>query len=172
MNMYVGNLSYNVKESDLRQVMEEYGVVDCLLYTSCSPTGIVIGPPVGNTFIPRCKPSVLSMTTVRTVFSPMCCWTSTISFLPSCLFISNASWILGYIKSDSVPSKYTSTTGPITWEICPIICDISNLFIYPSAGHLLHIDGADNRQKYLLLQRIFLKRIQQRRKIPFSRIGQ
>ena len=28
MNMYVGNLSYNVKESDLRQVMEEYGTVD------------------------------------------------------------------------------------------------------------------------------------------------
>ena len=28
MNMYVGNLSYNVKESDLRQVMEEYVVVE------------------------------------------------------------------------------------------------------------------------------------------------
>ena len=28
MNMYVGNLSYNVKESDLTQVMEEYGVVE------------------------------------------------------------------------------------------------------------------------------------------------
>ena len=28
MNMYVGNLSYNVKESDLRQIMEEYGVVE------------------------------------------------------------------------------------------------------------------------------------------------
>ena len=28
MNMYVGNLRYNVKESDLRQVMEEYGVVE------------------------------------------------------------------------------------------------------------------------------------------------
>ena len=28
MNMYVGNLCYNVKESDLRQVMEEYGVVE------------------------------------------------------------------------------------------------------------------------------------------------
>lgn len=28
MNMYVGNLSYNVKESDLREVMEEYGTVD------------------------------------------------------------------------------------------------------------------------------------------------
>ena len=26
--MYVGNLSYIVKESDLRQVMEEYGVVE------------------------------------------------------------------------------------------------------------------------------------------------
>ena len=28
MNMYVGNLSYNVKESDLRQVLEAYGVVE------------------------------------------------------------------------------------------------------------------------------------------------
>ena len=28
MNMYIGNLSYNVKESDLRQVMEEYGTVE------------------------------------------------------------------------------------------------------------------------------------------------
>ena len=28
MNMYVGNLSYNVRESDLRQVMEEYGTVE------------------------------------------------------------------------------------------------------------------------------------------------
>ena len=26
--MYIGNLSYRVKEADLRQVMEEYGVVD------------------------------------------------------------------------------------------------------------------------------------------------
>lgn len=36
MNMYVGNLSYNVKESDLRQVMEEYGVVESVkLITDC-----------------------------------------------------------------------------------------------------------------------------------------
>mgnify|MGYP000380974698 FL=1 len=28
MNLYIGNLSYNVKESDLRQVMEEYGTVE------------------------------------------------------------------------------------------------------------------------------------------------
>ncbi|RHJ87862.1 RNA-binding protein [Parabacteroides sp. AM08-6] len=28
MNMYVGNLSYNVRESDLREVMEEYGTVE------------------------------------------------------------------------------------------------------------------------------------------------
>jgi len=26
--MYIGNLSYNVKESDLRDVMEEFGTVD------------------------------------------------------------------------------------------------------------------------------------------------
>ena len=28
MNLYVGNLHYRVKESDLREVMEEYGTVD------------------------------------------------------------------------------------------------------------------------------------------------
>ena len=28
MNIYIGNLSYTVKESDLRQVMEDYGTVD------------------------------------------------------------------------------------------------------------------------------------------------
>ena len=28
MNMYIGNLSYRVKEADLRQVMEEYGTVE------------------------------------------------------------------------------------------------------------------------------------------------
>lgn len=28
MNIYVGNLSYNVRENDLQGVIEEYGVVD------------------------------------------------------------------------------------------------------------------------------------------------
>ena len=28
MNIYVGNLSYNVRENDLQGVMEEYGAVD------------------------------------------------------------------------------------------------------------------------------------------------
>ena len=28
MNMYIGNLSYNVRETDLRDVMEEFGTVD------------------------------------------------------------------------------------------------------------------------------------------------
>lgn len=27
MNLYIGNLSYNVREGDLRSVMEEYGTV-------------------------------------------------------------------------------------------------------------------------------------------------
>lgn len=30
MNMYIGNLNYNVKEPDLREVMEEYGTVDSI----------------------------------------------------------------------------------------------------------------------------------------------
>lgn len=30
MNLYVGNLSYKVRESDLREVMEEYGTVESI----------------------------------------------------------------------------------------------------------------------------------------------
>ena len=34
MNIYVGNLSYKVRESDLKEVIEEYGQVDsCKLIT-------------------------------------------------------------------------------------------------------------------------------------------
>ena len=34
MNIYVGNLSYKVRENDLKEVMEEYGQVDsCKLIT-------------------------------------------------------------------------------------------------------------------------------------------
>ena len=43
MNMYVGNLSYNVKESDLRQVMEEYGLVESLKLITDSETRISKG---------------------------------------------------------------------------------------------------------------------------------
>ena len=28
MNIYIGNLNYRVKESELQQILEEYGVVD------------------------------------------------------------------------------------------------------------------------------------------------
>ncbi|NDV65874.1 RNA-binding protein [Bacteroides sp. 224] len=28
MNIYIGNLNYRVRESDLREVMEDYGMVD------------------------------------------------------------------------------------------------------------------------------------------------
>ena len=28
MNIYIGNLNYRVRESDLQQILEEYGVVD------------------------------------------------------------------------------------------------------------------------------------------------
>ena len=40
------------------------------------PTGTVIGPPVSTAFMPRTMPSVGSMLTHRTRFSPRCCSTS------------------------------------------------------------------------------------------------
>ena len=39
MNMYIGNLSYNVRESDLRDVMEEFGTVDSVKIIKDRETG-------------------------------------------------------------------------------------------------------------------------------------
>ena len=97
----------------------------------CSPAGITIGDPVCFASNPRCSPSVLSIATQRTVSSPICCCTSTTSSRPSGRSIFRASWILGNTFSASCPlvSKNTSMTGPIIWEMCPLICAISCLFI-------------------------------------------
>ena len=39
MNIYVGNLNYRVREEDLKQVMEEYGVVDSVKIIKDRETG-------------------------------------------------------------------------------------------------------------------------------------
>jgi RNA recognition motif-containing protein len=39
MNIYVGNLNYKVRENDLKEVMEEYGVVDTLKIVKDRDTG-------------------------------------------------------------------------------------------------------------------------------------
>ena len=45
----------------------------------CLPTGTVIGPPVETAFMPRTIPSVGSIATQRTLPSPKCCITSTVT---------------------------------------------------------------------------------------------
>lgn len=39
MNIYIGNLNYRVKESDLQQVIEEYGAVDSVKIIKDRETG-------------------------------------------------------------------------------------------------------------------------------------
>ena len=39
MNIYVGNLNYRVREDDLKQVMEEYGIVDSVKIIKDRETG-------------------------------------------------------------------------------------------------------------------------------------
>ena len=84
-----------------------------------SPTGMVIGAPCEMASIPLLNPSVLSIATVRTVFSPMCCCTSTTRIFPFGRVISIASWIRGrtIVCPSCLSSKWISTTGPITCEI-------------------------------------------------------
>ena len=50
---------------------------------TCSPVGILMGDPKAIASMPLRSPSVVSIATVRTVFSPICCCTSTINCLPS-----------------------------------------------------------------------------------------
>ena len=39
MNIYIGNLNYRVREDDLKQVMEEYGIVDSVKIIKDRETG-------------------------------------------------------------------------------------------------------------------------------------
>lgn len=39
MNIYIGNLNYRVRENDLKQVMEEYGVVESVKIITDPETG-------------------------------------------------------------------------------------------------------------------------------------
>src|SRR5215831_7283939 len=79
------------------------------------PTGIVIGPPVSTTWVPRTSPSVVSIATVRTVFSPSCCATSRTNVR------SLRSTCSAVRISGNSPSKRTSTTAPMTWVIVPML---------------------------------------------------
>lgn len=39
MNIYIGNLNYRVREDDLKQVLEEYGIVDSVKIVKDRETG-------------------------------------------------------------------------------------------------------------------------------------
>src|SRR5262245_33321871 len=80
-----------------------------------SPTGTAMAAPVSVTSWPRTNPSVESMATVRTVFSPKCWATSSTKRLPR-FSVSSELRISG-----RCPSKCTSTTAPVTWRICPTL---------------------------------------------------
>src|SRR5712671_1398111 len=80
-----------------------------------SPTGTAMAWPVSCTGLPRTRPSVESIATVRTVDSPRCCATSRIRRLPL-LSVSNAFRISG-----SGPSNCTSITAPMICVMRPIL---------------------------------------------------
>jgi hypothetical protein len=86
-----------------------------------SPTGTVMPSPVSMTSMPRTRPSETSIEMVRTVFSPRCCATSRTRFQGSSLMAGfetlSALKIAGRLPS----GKWTSTAGPMTWMIRPLL---------------------------------------------------
>ena len=95
-----------------------------------APVGMVIGEPVVSTAIPLLRPSVESIAMVLTVSSPMCCSTSRVRAFPPGHSTLRASLMPGRSFEPSARSKCTSTTGPIIWEICPFIPDITLCYSY------------------------------------------
>ncbi len=74
-----------------------------------------IGAPVLRTFWPRTRPSVVSIAIVLTVLSPKCCATSSTT-------LRGLSCTSRAVRIGGRPfSNFTSTTAPITVEICPIL---------------------------------------------------
>ena len=92
--------------------------------TQMFETGIEIGAPVSITRIPRRRPSVGFIATVRTRFSPRCCSTSEMTSTASSPASETMRTALK-ISGRCPPSNSTSTTGPIIWTILPTFCAVA-----------------------------------------------
>src|SRR3712207_3727610 len=88
---------------------------------AASPTGTAIGAPVSTISIPRIAPSVDDIATARTMLRPMCCCTSATSRIrsPASVLASSSSAL--YNSGSVSDSKATSSTGPMTWTILPVV---------------------------------------------------
>ena len=98
-----------------------------------SPTGVLMPLPVAVTSMSLQRPSLEASIIQRTVSLPICCATSITHFL-SPLLTSSASLIAGRFSS----SNATSTTGPITCIIFPLLLILSPIrriisFVFSSA---------------------------------------
>ena len=83
------------------------------------PTGTEMGPPVSTAFMPRTMPSVGSMLTQRTRFSPRCCSTSTMTSIGTPLPEPSSVMRSALKMGGTAPSNSTSTTGPMIWTTRP-----------------------------------------------------
>ena len=79
------------------------------------PTGTEIGAPVSTALNPLTRPSVVSIAIVRTVFSPICCATSSTSVRPSISTVS------AFRIAGLSPSNWTSHTAPRTCVMMPTL---------------------------------------------------
>jgi len=78
------------------------------------PTGTMMGCPVSDTPYPLTRPSVESNAIVRTVLPPKCYATSNTNL--DCVPCTSSAFKI----NGSFPSKCTSTTAPITYDILPV----------------------------------------------------
>src|SRR5215468_6668761 len=111
------------------------------------PTGITIGLPVFFTGSPRERPSVVSMATVRTVFSPRC-WATSRTRFPSVLEMEGlVTRSAVKISGRSPGGNSTSTTGPRIWVTFPCVCTVAVMSC--SGSSLQRFGAGDDLHQFL-----------------------
>lgn len=108
----------------------------------------------------------------RTVFSPMCCCTSTTSSAPLRRRIDIASWMPGRRRSSPRSGKCTSITGPMICEMYPSICAIYKQPVNPIKSQIvrsrvLPADGSLTSRSAKLTNSVGEKAPQPHRKCSF-----
>src|SRR4051794_1978706 len=106
-----------------------------------SPTGTEIGEPVSVTDVPRTRPSVGCIETARTMLSPMCCSTSSVSVSVSSPSV-RSTWRALWISGISSGANSTSTTGPMMRTTRPVppvdlpvgASSVAVMWLSPSGG--------------------------------------
>lgn len=78
-----------------------------------SPANVIVKPPIKCAFVPHYDPSILSVTAILAMFSPVYYYASAVEVLPFNLLVSGTSYVLNGAVSTSMISGCASAANPV-----------------------------------------------------------